>query len=133
MNYFKALGIIFGLLALLKPFYMHLLPWDENRFLEKFYSEKRPPWIIPIALFGLALIALTWYLHFTLDIAHSIYISVLFSLTGLKALTFIFDYNSFQKAVARMLRKDRGRNIVMIDIGVAVFGLIILVATFILY
>jgi hypothetical protein len=43
MNYFKVLGIVFGLAALLKPFYMHLLPWDENQFIEKFYSEKRPP------------------------------------------------------------------------------------------
>jgi len=133
MNYFLVLGIIFGLMALLKPFYMHLLPWDENRFLEKFYSEKRPPWIIPLALLGLALIALTWYLHFTLNIDHSIYMTILFSLTGLKALTFIFDYNSFQKAVAGMLRKDKGRKIVLIDIGVAVFGLIVLIATFVLY
>ncbi len=26
MNYFKVLGIGFGLIAFLKPFYMHLLP-----------------------------------------------------------------------------------------------------------
>jgi hypothetical protein len=52
MNYFKALGIIFGLAAMLKPFYMHLLPWDENTFIENFYREKRPAWIVPIALAG---------------------------------------------------------------------------------
>jgi hypothetical protein len=34
MNYFKVLGSIFGLAALLKPFYMHLLPWDEKSFIE---------------------------------------------------------------------------------------------------
>ncbi|MDW7739671.1 MAG: hypothetical protein SCJ97_06395 [Bacillota bacterium] len=133
MNYFKLLGIIFGLAALLKPVYMHLLPWDENQFLEKFYSEKRPPWIIPIALIGLALVALTWYLHFTLNIPHSIYITVLFSLTAIKALTFIFDYDRFQKAVAGMLRKEKGRKIVLIDIGVSVIGLVILVVTFLVY
>lgn len=50
MNYLKVLGIIFGLVAFLKPFYMHLLPWDENSFIEKFYSEERSPCIIVIAL-----------------------------------------------------------------------------------
>jgi hypothetical protein len=133
MNYFKVLGIIFGLVALLKPVYMHLLPWDENTFIEKFYSEKRPPWIIPIVLVGLGLVALTWYLHFTLNVPNSIYIAVLFSLTALKGLTLLFDYSRFQKMVARMLRKDRGREIVLIDIGVAVLGLIILVVTFLVY
>jgi hypothetical protein len=133
MNYFKVLGIIFGLVALLKPVYMHLLPWDENTFIEKFYSEKRPPWIIPIVLVGLGLVALTWYLHFTLNVPNSIYIAVLFSLTALKGLTLLFDYSRFQKMVARMLRKDRGREIVLIDIGVALLGLIILVVTFLIY
>ncbi len=133
MNYFKALGIIFGLAALLKPVYMHLLPWDENTFIEKFYTEKRPPWIIPIALLGLALISLTWYLHFTLDVPYSIYMTVLFSITALKALTLVFDYSLFQKMVARMLRKDKGRDIVMIDIGAGLFGLIVLIVTFMFY
>jgi len=36
MNYFKVLGIVFGLAAFLKLFYMHFLPWDENSFNEKF-------------------------------------------------------------------------------------------------
>lgn len=133
MNYFKVLGIIFGLAAFLKPFYMHLLPWDENQFIEKFYSEKRPPWIIVIALLGLGLIALTWYLHFTLGIANSIYITVLFSLTAIKALTLLFDYGRFQKTVAGMLKKDKGRGIVLVDIAASLIGLIILIVTFMLY
>jgi hypothetical protein len=133
VNYFKVLGIVFGLAAFLKPFYMHLLPWDENRFIEKFYSEERPPYIVVIALLGLALIALTWYLHFTLNVANSIYITVLFSLTAIKALVLLLDYQKFQKAVASMLRKDRGRGVVLIDIGASVIGLIILIASFMLY
>jgi cytochrome c biogenesis factor len=133
LNYFKVLGIVFGLAAFLKPFYMHLLPWDEISFIEKFYSEKRPPYIVMIALLSLALIALTWYLHFTLNVANSIYITVLFSLTAIKALILLLDYQKFQKTVASMLRKDRGRGVVLVDIGASVFGLIILVATFMLY
>jgi hypothetical protein len=133
MNYFKVLGIIFGLAAFLKPFYMHLLPWDENSFIEKFYTEKRPPYIVIIALLGLALVVLTWYLHFTLDVENSIYLTVLFSLTAIKALVLLLDYRKFQKTVAAMLRKDRGRGIILVDIGASVIGLIILVLTFILY
>lgn len=133
MNYFKVLGIVFGLAAFLKPFYMHLLPWNENSFIEKFYSEKRPPYIVVIALLGLALIALTWYLHFTLGIKNSIYLTVIFSFTAIKALVLLLDYQKFQKTVAAMLRKDRGRSVVLIDIAASIIGLIILVATFILY
>ena len=133
MNYFKALGIVFGLAAFLKPFYMHLLPWDENSFIEKFYSKERPPYIVVIALLGLALIALTWYLHFTLDIANSIYLTVLFSLTAVKALVLLLDYQKFQKTVAAMLSKNRGRGIVLIDIGASVIGLVILAATLYFY
>ncbi|MFO7951906.1 MAG: hypothetical protein R6U91_03750 [Bacillota bacterium] len=133
MNYFKLLGIAFGLAAFLKPFYMHLLPWDENRFLKIFYSETRPPWIVPLAIGGLGLIGLTWYLHLTLAVPNSIYITVLFSLTALKALTFLFDYGRFQKTVAGMLKKDKGRGIVMLDWGVSALGLIILVVTFLVY
>jgi len=133
MNYFKVLGIIFGLAAFLKPFYMHLLPWDENSFIEKFYTEKRPPYIVVIALLGLALVALTWYYHFTLGIANSIYMTVLFSLTAIKALVLLLDYQKFQKTVAAMLRKDRGRGVVLVDIGASVIGLAILIAAFYLY
>lgn len=133
MNYFKVLGIAFGLAAFLKPFYMHLLPWDEKSFLERFYSEKRPPCIVVIALLGLGLIILTWFLHFTLDIANSIYLTILFSLTALKALILLLDYQKFQNAVAAMLSKDRGRGVILIDIGASIIGLIILVLTFILY
>jgi hypothetical protein len=133
MNYFKLLGLIFGLAAFLKPFYMHLLPWDEKSFLEKFYSEKRPPYIVVIALLGLGLIALTWYLHFTLGVTNSIYLTVFFSLTAVKALVLLLDYQRFQQAVAAMLSKNRGRGVVLVDIAASVIGLIILVATFILY
>lgn len=133
MNYFKVLGIIFGLVAFLKPFYMHILPWDENSFIERFYSEKRPPYIVFIALLGLTLIALTWYLHFALDVANSIYMTVLFSLTAIKALVLLLDYQKFQKTVAAMLNKDRGRGVILVDIGASVIGLIILVVTFLLY
>ena len=133
MNYFKVLGLIFGLAALLKPFYMHLLPWDENSFLEKTYSEKRPPWIVPVAVIGLLLVAFTWYKHLATDISHSIILTILFSLTAIKAIVFIFDYEKFQSWVAKMLKKDNGRDIVLIDIGAGLFGLVIVLLALFVY
>lgn len=133
MNYFKILGVVFGLLALLKPVYMHLLPWDENTFLEKFYSEKRPFWIIPIVLVGLFLVGLTWYKHLTLEIPYSLVLTILFSLTAIKGITLLVDYSRFQRWVATMLKKEKGRSIILIDIGAGVLGLAIIVLTILLY
>jgi hypothetical protein len=132
MNYFKILGIIFGLLAFLKPFYMHILPWDENSFIAKAYTDKRPWWIIPVALTGLALVAFTWYKELTTDIKYSMVITIMFSLTAIKAIMFIFDYKAFQKWVAGMLQKDKGRKIVVVDILAGIFGLLMIMASIIM-
>ncbi len=126
MNYFKLLGIIFGTAALLKPFYMHILPWDENKFIARAYSKKRPGWIVPVAIIGIALVMFTWYKEITTDIKYSLVLSILFSLTSIKAVFFLFDYEKFQKWVAGMLSRNKGRQIVIVDIFTGVFGLIMI-------
>ena len=123
MNYFKILGISFGLIGFLKPFYMHLLPWDENKFIAKTYTEKRPGWIIWVALTGLALVALTWYMELTSNIRYSLVISIMFTFTAVKAILFIFDYRKFYKWVGGMLNKEKGRKIIVVNIFVGLFGL----------
>lgn len=133
MNYFKILGIVFGLMAMLKPFYMHLLPWDENKFLAKTYSKKRPKWVVPIAIIGLLLVALTWYMEITTEVPYSIIITIIFSLTAVKALFFIFDYEKFQKWVAGMLSKNKGKQVVMVDILAGIFGLIVVISSLLIY
>lgn len=133
MNYFKVLGIIFGLAALLKPVYMHLIPWDENKFLRKAYAEKRPRWILIVSLIGIVLISFTWYKHFTEDVPHSIVITVLFSLLAIKTFTLLFNYKTFQKWVTGMLNKKKGKDIIIIDILTSLFGLLVIVLTLIFY
>lgn len=133
MNYFQGLGIVFGLVAMLKPVYMHLLPYDENRVLSKAYSPKRPKWIIPVAILGLALVGFTWVKHFTTDIPYSLVITLLFSLTAIKALLFIFDYQKFQKWVAGMLADKRGKKVVVVDLFVGLFGLVVIAASLVFY
>ena len=127
MNYFKALGIAFGLIAFLKPFYMHLLPWDENRFIAKTYTEKRPGWIIWVALAGLVLVGLTWYMELTTSIEYSWIVTIMFSLTSVKAILFIFNYRKFYQWVAGMLNKDKGIKIIVVDIFAGLFGLAMIV------
>ena len=131
MNYFQVLGIGFGLIAFLKPFYMHLIPWDENKFIAKAYTEKRPKWVVPIAVFGLLIVAFTWYKELTTDFKYSIIISVMFSLTAVKAILFLFDYKRFYNWVSGMLKKDKGKKIVLVDIYAAIFGLALIILSLI--
>jgi len=133
MNYFKMLGIAFGLMAMLKPFYMHILPWDEKKFLKETYSKERPKWIIPVAIVGLLLVAFTWFKELTTSIPYSLIITILFSLTSIKALFFIFDYEKFQQWVAGMLSQNKGKKVVVVDYLVGLFGLMVLLASFLIY
>ncbi|MDW7683733.1 MAG: hypothetical protein SCK29_06370 [Bacillota bacterium] len=40
---------------------------------------------------------------------------------------------SFQQAVARMLCKDKGRDIVLIDLAASAFGLVVVMLAFFVY
>jgi hypothetical protein len=114
---------------MLKPFYMHLIPWDENKFIAKAYTQKRPKWIVPVAIVGLLLVVLTWYKELTTDVAYSMVITILFSLTSIKALMFIFNYEKFQKWVSGMLAEKNEKKIVLVDIMVGVFGFVVIIAS----
>lgn len=131
MNYFQVLGIGFGLIAFLKPVYMHVLPWDENKFIAKAYTKRRPNWVVPVAIFGLLIVAFTWYMEFTTHIKYSIIITIMFSLTAVKAIFFIFDYNKFFNWVSGMLKKNKGKKIVLVDIYAALFGLALIILSLI--
>ena len=133
MNYFKLLGLVFGLAAMLKPVYMHVLPWDEHTFIAKAYAKRRPAWVVPVAVLGLALVALTWFVHFTTDVPYSLVLTILFSLTALKGLTLLLDYERFQRWVAGMLAKDRGRGVVLVDVAAGVIGLAIVALAVFVY
>ncbi len=77
--------------------------------------------------------AFTWYQHLTSEISYSLVMTVLFSLTAVKAMALIVDYKKFQSWVDSMLKKEKGKNIVLIDIGVGVFGLLVVVLAFYVY
>ena len=133
MNYFQILGVLFGLAALLKPFYMHFVLKGGNQFISKAYTKERPQWIVPVAIIGLSLVAFTWYKEITTDIPFSIIITVLFSLTAIKAIYFLVNYSAFQKWVAGMLEKDEGKKITALNLLTGLFGLIVIIISLVLY
>ena len=133
MNYFTILGLTFGTIAFLKPVYMHVIPYDENKFIAKAYSTKRPAWIVPVAVAGLMLVLFTWYVELTTDYAYSVVLTILFSLTAVKGIILLFDYKKFHNWVSKMLRKRDGRNIILVDIGASIFGLALIILTLVIF
>ena len=126
MYYFKILGIVYGFLAMMKPFYMHLIPWDENKYIAQVYSKKRPLWIVFIAIAGLSLVAITWYMELTTSIPYSLVLTILFSVTAIKASMLLINYQSFQKWIEKLLMAERNKKIIAIDIAVGIFGFLII-------
>lgn len=130
MAWFKIIGTFFGLTALLKPIVFHLFPWDENAFLQKAYSEQRPVWAFPVAITGVALVGWTWVMECIIRHPRTIFITILFSLTVIKALLLLVRYESFQKWVQNMTRRNKGRSVLIMDIGIGILGLAVLAWTF---
>ena len=58
---------------------------------------------------------------------------MLFSLTALKAVALLWDYERFQAWVASMLATERGRKVVLVDVGVGAIGLAIVVLAWFVY
>jgi len=69
----------------------------------------------------------------TTDIPYSLIITIIFSLTAIKAILFIFDYEKFQQWVEGMLAKGDGKKIVLVDILAGLFGLIVLATSIFIY
>jgi hypothetical protein len=84
------------------------------------------PGLYRVALIGLALVGFTWYMEIVTDIRYSLVITIMFSLTAIKAIVFIVDYRKFYNWVAGILKKDEGKKIVLVDVAAGVFGLVMI-------
>jgi hypothetical protein len=133
MNYFQGLSIIFGAVLVLTRPAIQFFPRQWNKFeLEQAYTEKQPLWVWVVGFIGLCLVALTWYMHFTAEIPHSIYVTVLFSLTLVKMSQVLFNYKQFRTFVVRVLEKDR-KTLALINAAALVLGAALLLMGFLLY
>jgi len=133
MNYFQVLSIVFGLILILTHPAIQFFPEQWNAFeLNTAYTEKQPRWVWFIGLFGLALVILTWYMHFTAGIPYSIVVTLVLTLTLVKMSQVLFNYKQFRAFVVRVLEKDR-KTLTLINTFALLLGLALLIMGFILY
>jgi len=133
MNYFQVLSIAFGLLLILTRPAIQFFPKQWNAFeLNTAYTEKQPRWVWYIGLFGLVLVAFTWYKHFTVGVPYSIVITLLLTLTLIKISQVLFNYKQFRAFVVRVLEKDR-KTLALINIFALILGIASLLIGFLLY
>jgi len=131
MNYFQVLSFVFGAALILTRGAIHLFPERWNKFeLNKAYTEKQPRWVWIVALFGLLLLAFTWYMHFTAGVPNSLVITLVLTLTLVKTSQVLFNYNSFRQFVVRVLTRDR-KTLAVINIAALGLGIgLILIGVF---
>lgn len=133
MNYFKMLSLIFGALLILTRLLIHLFPKQWNLFeLNKAYTEKQPKWVWIVALVGLIILAVTWYMHLSQDVPYSLIITLFLSLTLIKTSQVLFNYQKFRAFVIRVLTKDR-HVLVRINVLVFILGIILILMGVFLY
>ncbi len=133
MNYFQVLSIVFGMLLILTRPAIQFFPKQWNAFeLNTAYTERQPRWVWFIGLFGLALVILTWYMHFTAGISYSIVITLVLTLTLVKTSQVLFNYKQFRSFVVRVLERDR-KTLTLINIFALLLGLALLTMGFLLY
>ena len=133
INYFQGLSIVFGLVLILTRPAIQFFPKQWNAFeLNTAYTEKQPRWVWIIGLFGIGLVAFTWYQHFTTGVPYSIVITVIISLTLIKMSQVLFNYKQFRAFVIRVLEKDR-KTLGLINLVAFFLGVGCLLLGFFLY
>lgn len=128
MNYFQGLCFFFGALLVLTRPAIQFFPKKWNDFeLNTAYTENQPRWVWIVALVGLLLVGFTWYKHLTTDIAYSLVITIILSLTLIKTSQVLFNYQRFRQFVVHVLIEDRKKlaviNTVALILGVVVISL----------
>jgi len=124
MSFFKILCFGWAALGIGSRIGMVLLgrrwaAWETR----KAYSKSRPAWVVAVGVLGLLLIAYTWYRVFTDSVAYDWVIAALLSLTGVKAIMFLFRYHRFREFVVQVMA-DRTR-LRKINVAVVAFSIVL--------
>lgn len=133
MDYFQVLSIVFGLILILTRPAIHFFPKQWNAFeLNTAYTEKQPRWVWFVGLFGIGLVAFTWYKHFTAGVPYSLVITLILTLTLVKMSQVLFNYKQFRAFVVLVLEKDR-KTLNLINLFAFFLGVGCLLIGFLLY
>lgn len=130
MLFFKITCFIWAAIAILSRVAMAIMKekwsvWEENNV----YKEKRPWWVIVVAILGLITIAAIWIVYIQLKIPYGWVLATLITLTAIKILTLLFHYDNFRIFLKTTLADKKK----MAQINLAVIllaALLILAGTF---
>jgi hypothetical protein len=111
MSYFALLSIVIGALLCVKwPLTFAFPQWSERLITQRLYTDEKPRWIWLVIPFGLSLIVLTWYMHFSSDVPYSIVLTLIVTVSMLKMAEMVFNYAEFREwldlAVVEPLRRS---------------------------
>jgi hypothetical protein len=131
---FRWIALLWGAAAILtKPVFFIILGNQWRSLLKnKAYREgKRPNWIVWVSLPLIVLIAFTWWRVAVEPVPLAWILAALMSLSAVKLVTLLFDYNRFQNWVKSVVEdKQKERKMV---ISVTISGIVLIVLAFWLY
>lgn len=132
MSYFRALCLFWALVGLMSRFFILKMGEEWNRWeLDSAYTESKPKWIYLLAVLGVSLVAYTWYQVVVTDVQFSWIIALLVSLTLIKIVNLIFNYNKFREFVVNILDdKKRWRQL---NISVVAFSIVLIMLGIFIY
>jgi hypothetical protein len=108
-------------------FSKHWAQWE----MEKIYTEQKPPWVYPMALFAIAVVGYTWFKVFTAGIAHSWVIASLVTFTLFKVFNLLFNYTEFRNFVKDVLEDKK--KLLQLNVMISVFSILCLLMGVFLY
>lgn len=125
MLYFKIMCFLWAAIGIISRIAMAVMKDNWNKWeTTKAYKEKKPLWIYIVCIVGLILIALTWYIYIVYSIPYGWILGTLISLTGIKILTLMFNYNKFQEFLHATLYNPK--KMLRLNISVIILSLILI-------
>jgi hypothetical protein len=125
-SFFKALGIVYGALLILRLPAMRLLRSGEHRSEnESADTVKQPVWVWPVGALGILLIVFTWYMHARYPVSYSWVATLAVTLTVFKGIQVLFSGRRFRDLISRVLVRDRTA-FTRMDVTVLAVGLILI-------
>ena len=132
MYYFKIMCFLWAAIGIGSRIAMGVMKekwavWEQNSA----YKENRPAWVISVAITGLVLIAVTWYVYLSQGIAYGWVLALLITLTGIKIVALLFQYNKFRGFVKTMLASKQ--KMLQLNISVIILSAALIAMALFLY
>lgn len=78
--------------------------WEEGCA----YKEKRPVWVVLVAVFGLMMIIAVWLVYILTSVPYGWVLAVLITLTAIKIITLLVNYDKFRTFLKRRWPIEKG-------------------------